>query len=254
MFASVRDAQGRVVRNIAGATAAGLQQIVWDLRLEKPDPVSLEGDGSSLFGGVPVGPLALPGEYSVQLNVRIDGISKPIGSAQNFQVKPLPLSPEITNDRVALQAFQLDTSELVRSVAGAVQASAEMRDRIAHLHGALDRTAGVTEVQAATLRTLQTRLDELDQSLLGDSSLRSRNEPVPVPIRSRINSVRNDTWHSQAPVAEVHKKSYEIAVEEFSVAVTELRSIQSDLVELESQFEGLGAPWTPGRLPQGLDK
>ena len=249
LLATVRDPAGRVVRRISGPTEAGLQQIAWDLRLEKPDPVSLTGDGSSLFGGTPVGPLALPGEYSVQLSVHRGGVVESIGAPQSFQVKALALSPEITADREALQAFQLETSALVQAVAGAVASSAEMRDRIAHLHKALERTPGASVQHTSALHSLTARLDDLDLALLGDTSLQSRNEPAPMAIRSRINSIRNDSWHSQSAVAQVHKDSYKVAAQEFSAVVQELRAIETDLALLESQLDELGAPWTPGRLP-----
>ena len=249
LIATISDSDGRVVRRIQGPTGAGLHQIAWDLRLEKPDPVSLGDDGSSLFGGTPVGPLALPGQYSVQLSVRIDGVVEPIGSAQSFRVKALELSPETTTDRAALQAFQLDTSALVRAVAGAAQFSAEIRDRISHLQDALVRTPGTTDAHSASLRALRSRLDDLDQTLLGDNSLRSRNEPAAVSISARINGIRGSSWESQAPVAQVHRSSFDIAQQEYSVVAGELRELDSELREFEARLDAIGAPWTPGRLP-----
>jgi len=249
VIATIRDTEGRIVRRISGPATAGLHQIAWDLRLEKPDPVSLEGDGSSLFGGTPVGPLALPGEYSVQLSARVDGVVEPVGSAQNFRVKALVLSPETTADRAALQAFQLDTSALVRAVAGAVSSSGEIRDRINHLQDAMMRTPGATDSHNASLRSLRSRLDDLDQALLGDVSLLSRNEPAPVSISARINSIRGSSWESQAPVAQVHRSSYEIAQREYTTVAAGLRSLEAELSELEAGLDDLGAPWTPGRLP-----
>lgn len=252
LLATVKDSAGRVVRILSGATDAGLHQIAWDLRLEKPDPVSLAGDDSSLFGGTPVGPLALPGEYSVQLSLRRNGRIEVLGAAQSFQVKSLALSPEITVDREALQAFQLETSALVKAVAGAVAASAEIRNRIAHLRSALNRTPAATQDQNAQLHGLKARLDEIDQALLGDRSLQSRNEPAPLSISARVNSIRGSSWHSQSTVASVHRDSLSIANQEFTVAVGALSAIEVDLKRLENRLDELGAPWTPGRLPRDI--
>ena len=246
---TVRDAQGEVVRRMSAPHKKGLHRVSWDLRLERPDPIVLTGEEGSLFGGEPVGPLALPGSYSVTLSKKVDGIATALGAPQNFIVKALPLSPEATDDRAALQAFQKQTSALIRATAGAGRAAAELRNRLQHLSKALERTAAENAPQRTKLAALTDRLDQFETALNGDSTIGGRNEPTPLSISARLNGIRFASWRSQAPVAAVHTQSYAIAEQEFQAALTRLRAIQRDLIQLESELERLGAPWTPGRLP-----
>ncbi len=247
---TIRNADGDVVRRITGAHGEGLHRVAWDLRHERPDPVDLGDDGSSLFGGTPVGPLAAPGEYTVQLSKRVDGVMTPLGEPQSFEVKPLGLSPEAADDRDALLAFQTETSELIRAVASASRASGEVRDRIDHLKAAIDRTPAADDSHREQIMAIEARLDEFDVMLRGDSTVTSRNEPAPWGIAARANSIRGASWRSQSPPAEVHTSAYDIAAEEFGEALSDLTAIEDDLRALEEELGEQGAPWTPGRLPQ----
>jgi len=74
----VKDAAGQLVRELSGdatkdARAAGLNTLVWDLRVPPlpptrgPQPAA--GGGGGGFGGGTNGPIVLPGSYSLSLNV-----------------------------------------------------------------------------------------------------------------------------------------------------------------------------------------
>ncbi|MEM9495914.1 MAG: glycosyl hydrolase [Pseudomonadota bacterium] len=249
VIVTVKEAAGAVVRRFEGPSKKGLHRVAWDLRYEAPDPVDLTSDGGSLFGGAPLGPLAAPGDYTVEIAKRVNGVTTPLGEAQSFTLKPLELSPETTSDPAALLAFQTQTSDLIRAVAGAGEASAEMHDRLAHLKAALDRTPGATPAMAADLKALETRLDDVDVALLGDATVAGRNEPAPLSVEARVETIRSSAWSSQAPVAGVHEDAYNIAAEEFESVLAELSAIGEGIDGLETSLGELGAPWTPGRLP-----
>jgi len=54
---------------------------------------------------------------------------------------------------------------------------------------------------------------------------------------------------TQFPVPAQYETSYDVAAEEFSAALTELRAVRDELRTIEGRLEDIGAPWTPGRLP-----
>ena len=51
-----------------------------------------------------------------------------------------------------------------------------------------------------------------------------------------------------------HRESLQIADEQFRAVQAELRSIADDLEALEAEFERLGAPWTPSRVPGAVNQ
>ena len=246
----IRDPQGEVVRRVEAPHGKGLHRIAWDMRLPAPDPARLEEPPPQLFAIPPAGPMALPGEYQAQLIARIDGQPSAVGSAQAFRLKSLENSPEITQDRPALLAFQRKTGTLLSAVTGAVRFAEQLKGRIDHLWKGLDATSSAAASDYATLGQLKQQLDSVNQALLGDRTLSGRNEPAPMSISERTLGLRGDSWRSQAPVTGLHQASYEIAAEEFGAVMAGLRSLQKDLSAFETRLGTQGTPWTPGRLPE----
>ena len=116
---TITDANGEIVRRMTGPHSAGLHRVAWNLRYEAPDPAVLSRGAPSIFGSAPMGPMVLPGTYTVTMSKRINGVVTPLGSPQNFTVKALENSPELATDRAAVLAFQRETAELSRAVSGA---------------------------------------------------------------------------------------------------------------------------------------
>jgi hypothetical protein len=251
MWLTVKDNTGAVIRRIKAPKTKGLHRVAWDLRLDAPNRVTLKTSTGYRppWASDPFGPLALPGDYSIELSVRQDGTTTVLGTPKTFTVKELRNSPEITNDRAALLAFQKKTSALSRAVDGAKGAMSEMQQRVNHLQGALDRLETSTEADKATLDALNDQLRDVRTAMFGDRTISSRNEPVPMSISRRVSSIVFGHWHSQAPATGLHKHAYEIAANEFSDALQQLRSIDAELGRFEQKMDAEAAPWTPGRLP-----
>jgi hypothetical protein len=250
VYLMVRDSDGNIVRQVAGEAEEGLHRSAWDLRLPPPDPVDLEDTGDRPYWELPpVGPLALPGEYTARLAVQIDGVLEEVGASQGFTVKSLEASPEITDDRRALQAFHLKAADMQRAVTGTVSAIAELEVRIAHIRAAIVQTPAVSEAERVVLREIAARLADISVAINGDSVVTSRNEPAPMSIASRAQALYSGLVFSQSAVAGLYKESYQIAASEFSAALASLRLLEADLGALEKSLEVKGAPWTPGRIP-----
>ena len=63
--------------------------------------------------------LLSPGDYTARLAVERDGELTEVGPSRTFRVKPLNASSEISDDRRALQAFQLNVVDVQRVTRGA---------------------------------------------------------------------------------------------------------------------------------------
>ncbi len=247
---TITDEDGAVVRRITGPAKPGLHRVAWDLRLDAPDAVKVGAAGKRPpWARAPFGPLVVPGRYTVQMAKQVDGVLETMGAPQSFTVKPLGRSPEATGDRVALLDFQKRTGALASAVEGALRFTTEMQDRVDHLKVAWTRTPGATAAQRAELRGLEAQLDDINVRLRGDRTIGSRNEPTPVSIRSRVQSIVNGHWHAQAPATGLHQDAYDVAATEFEAVLAEITALESALKALETQWQALGAPATPGRLP-----
>ena len=242
----VRDVAGNVVRRVTGPTGKGLHRVAWDLRYPTPDAVRLSPPPVSPFGNPPGGPLVLPGQYSVTLAKRVNGVVTELSDPQSFTLKALHDTPEASDDREVLLAFQQDTATLVRVVAGAIDTSAELRNRLAHLKLGADAIGSDSASIQAQIQSLEARLDDVDVALTGDRTISSRNEPAPWSIAARISQIRGWGWYTQAPTTGSNVDALAIAKTELDAALTQMRAIDAGIARAEQTLQDSGAPFTPG--------
>ncbi|MEM6486103.1 MAG: glycosyl hydrolase [Pseudomonadota bacterium] len=253
VYLMIRDAEGSLVRQVAANNKAGMHRSPWDLRLPAPGPVELEAVDRPSWAEPPKGPLALPGTYSARLAILRDGALTEVGPTESFKLKALESSPEITDDRRALQAFQVKAANLQRAVAGAVSLTRELDRRVEFLREAIVVTPAAGDEERAQLQSAYMDLAEVKIALSGDKTISGRNESAPVSISSRISGVYYAVSGIQSSIGSMLQDSYSVAVTEFSTTLPKLQQVVEDLNELEERLELKGAPWTPGRVPQWED-
>jgi len=246
----VRDAAGNIMQRINAPAGQGFHRVAWNMRYPAPDPTNLTPETDfAPWESPPKGPLALPGNYNVTLSKRVKGKLLEIAPAQSFALKPLYEGGLVTQDRQALLEFELQSAALYRAVTGADSAADEIQNRIDHLLQAATDTPSSNEAQAQSLHALNVRMQNLQVRLNGDSTISGRAEPVPMSISGRISNIVGGHWDSQSAVTGNYRDSYAIADQQFRQVLLELKTIATDLAEIETELQAEGAPWTPGRIP-----
>ena len=244
----VRNSDGDAVRWIEGPAREGLQRVSWDLRHAAPDPIDLSTPGfSPPWAGDPQGPLAAPGEYTVELMLLADGSMQSLADPQAFTVRAVPNLPGNT-DFVAVAAFQVDAAELVRRASNAGAQIGETREKLRFMRAALIQTPGADPALFGRLEELGRALDGLQTRLFGDRIRGRLNEPGEPSIFNRIGGVYFNLTSTRQMPTPTQRESMElgrVAFEEFSDDLAAL--LDGDLAQFETDLEAAGAPWTPGR-------
>ena len=238
---TVRDQEGQVVRRMAGPSGAGFHRVSWDLRYPSPRPIRSPRDGSGS------GLLAMPGNYSVQLAKRVDGLLTPLGSPQSFAAAPLDQSP-LSDAQQALRAeFQRKAARLQRAALGAREVVENTLRELDRIRAAADAsTSG--DAAATRARQLRNRLLDIRVELVGDQTVSRRNEPVPPSILDRIQRLARAYWGSTSAITGTHRRDYERAAAAFEPLLQRLRQlVEGQMPQLQQDLESVGAPWTPGR-------
>jgi len=134
---------------------------------------------------------------------------------------------------------------LSQSVAAAEKIFEDFGDRVAHLKLSLIRTTADVESLQQRVGMIESSLDEVKVSLLGDKSKTSRNEAAAWSVSQRVMRL---FWHwkSQFDVPGTYKRSLDIARQEFESVRADLEAIGTALDELEADADAIGVPWTPG--------
>jgi photosystem II stability/assembly factor-like uncharacterized protein len=246
----VSDEEGNVVRRVSGPAKAGFHRVAWDLRYPPPSPIELKEPEPDVFSPPPGGPLVVPGKYTVRVVKRIDGVETALGPAQTFNVAPLYLSIMKESDRAAVIEFQKKAASLQRTVMGASRATKEALTRIQYVRRALDEIAGPDPKLVAQVNSIDTALRDIDDQINGDPILRRANEPHPPSLLDHVNTAVNGLTTTSGPTS-THREALTFAQQQVGPLLERLRKlIEVDLASVEKQMNALGAPWTPGRIPQ----
>ena len=246
----VSDEEGNVIRRVSGPAKAGFHRVAWDLRYPPPSPIEIKEPEPDVFSQPPGGPLVVPGKYTVRVVKRIDGVDTPFGSAQTFNVVPLYLSVMQESDRAAVIDFQKKAAALQRTVMGASRATKEALTRMQYVRRALDEIAGPDPKLVAQVNSIDAALRDIDDQISGDPILRRANEPSAPSLLDRVNTAVNGLTTTSAPTA-THREALASAHQQTGPLLERLHKlIEVDLASVEKQLNVLGAPWTPGRIPQ----
>lgn len=244
----VRDAGGDPVRWIEGPAHEGLQHVNWDLRHPAPDPIDLSTPAfRPPWAGAPRGPLAAPGEYSVELMLLANGAMQSLGEPQRFMVNAVPNVPGNPNF-AAVVAFQRQAAALSRRAANAGRQIGETREKLRFMRAALIETPAADPALFARMDELGRALDGLQTRLFGDNIRGRLNEPGVPSIAGRIRRVYgNATSTRQMPTA-TQREDLHLGAQGLQSFEGDLATLlDDDLAQLEADLEVAGAPWTPGR-------
>jgi len=247
---TVRDASGAVVRRFEGPNKKGIQRATWDLRYPSSQPTDISPPKDRApWDQEPMGPLVVPGTYTVTVSKSIDGVMTEIAGPQEFQVIDLDLDTLPGSTPAESLSFEQQVAGLQRAVGGAVKVAGEVEDRLAHLRKAILDTPAATPDQLAQARRLQTEIDDIKIALVGDPTKEGRNVFTPPSIADRVYRIVRSQWTTTQGPTQTQRDAYQWAGEAFTTQLGRLDSLIANLQSLEAELELAGAPWTPGRVP-----
>jgi len=250
LFFLIEDQQGNVINRVTAINSKGFHRVQWNMRFPAPDPVSLQKPKQLPYWATePMGPMVIPGSYKATLMKRQNGDLSILSPTQNFTLKSLANSPEISSNPANVLNFKKDLAELQRVTNGSNKKLSEMDSRIKHLIKGLDLTPVANEASAQKIRQIAANLNTLKIKLRGDSTIASRQEPVPWSISQRVGNLYGGLIESQADIPRNYQESMKIAHAALSQALIEMQQLESALLEFEHSAEKNSVPWTPGRMP-----
>lgn len=249
---TVTDEAGNVVRRIKRPVSAGMHRMVWDGHYPSSQPVSLRSRGGnySPYASTPRGHRAAPGKYFVSMAISdAEGIRELVAK-QAFNVKLLDNSTLPAKDPKAVEAFSAKVSDLGRAVGGANRIRTEMGNKLRHIAEAIRLTPSADMSLLQDVKKLEAELRDINLKLNGDN-VKARLQYSTAPsISDRLGIVGYGMNSSTSDPTETMKKQYEYASKEFEPIMKSLKEVIRGVEGLEKKLEDLGAPYTPGRMPE----
>jgi photosystem II stability/assembly factor-like uncharacterized protein len=240
----ISNEQGNVVRKLKECVKSGINRITWDLTYADTNPVKKVTDKNE--SGTPV----MPGSYSVEIFMSVDGELTKIAGPQTFEAKVLQNTTLPAEDRAELVAFQKKFWEFNRAVEGVLNATRDLKEKTDLLIYAIKQTPNAPNSLMDDALKIKRETDEILQQLYRDETIATRNEPTYLSIYDRLNEIAWGMWRSTSSPTQTQRDSYKYASEEFELLLADVkRLLEVDLINLETEMEKYGAPWTPGRVP-----
>jgi uncharacterized protein YoxC len=252
----VYDEGGQAIRRVDGKAEAGFQRVAWDLRFPASRVVKHTEDSEEDFPDIAdLGPLVVPGTYSVRMFEKVGGVVTEVAGSQTFKVMTEQWASMTAADQRAQEEFLRKVARLYRALSGSLHTADELASRLKEIRAALQQTPVADKQLSAAADSLEQRNRDILRALRGDVEIAKRNDPVPSSIENRVGSIMDGERFSLAKPTQSDVESYGIAAAEFADQLAKLRTLMDvDLVKLEKDMEAAGAPWTPGRVPEWQEK
>jgi hypothetical protein len=205
------------------------------------------------FFSAPVGPFALPGQYTARLYTRVDGVLSAIAAPTTFAVVDADPAGSRRNQRTAaILASELRNAQLERSALGAGAYLNDLTGKLNFLRRAIDESPRSDSGLVRQVRAVQTRLLDLQERLNGDPTRGRRNESSPTGLLGRLQIALSQSRGTtlEAPT-EAQLAQLEIVRSALGAILTDIRQFaEGEVRAVETAAETAGIPWTAGRLPQ----
>ncbi|MBA7592225.1 hypothetical protein ES708_34403 [subsurface metagenome] len=149
--------------------------------------------------------------------------------------------------------FLKEVGELARTMQGAIRLNSELSEKIEKIVQTLHLTPKATPEMIKKAKALRKELDGINFTFNGFPAKASWEEvpPQPMPLNRRLNYLTRTHNNSTTEITQTEKDTYRILKEELPPVLEKLKRISEvDIKNLESEMEKIGAPWTPGRIPE----
>lgn len=251
---TITDEEGNVIRKLYQRPSKGMNRVTWDLRYASPYPVNLKDDkfdplASSGRGGM----MVMPGKYDVSLALYVRGEVQELAGPVEFSAVVLNNTTLPAEDRAELVAFQREVSDLTRVFEGARRQTNELMNRSRLIRQTLQQSPDAPPVLVQKVVSLESELEHILWTFNGQEAKASDEEnwPAQVPLNDRLRSLIAPHWGSTAAVTQTQRDVFAIIGEEFPPVLDKIRRINDvDMKAIETEMDRIGAPWTPGRVPE----
>ena len=242
---TITDQSGAVLRDLKGSKEAGLNRIVWDLRLNPP-ALPQEGDGSRFFGA-PRGPRVQPGVYIVKVSAGDKAASG------NVTVQEDPRIQIVEADRGKLNEAIAKAYALQKSAEAARKTMTSLKTQIASLQTSLKDNSEVPKPVNDSVQKVSDGLAAIQKKLVttpdnsGGAGPALPDEPRPLLNQINVVAFGLDNY-TAAPTADELTRIEDLSKQLKDLLAELNKFIGEDVANLNKQLRDSGLQFlNPGK-------
>ncbi|HEY9113443.1 MAG TPA: hypothetical protein VIN10_02010 [Bacteroidales bacterium] len=249
---TIKNEEGNVVRKLYSNASEGVNRITWDLRYKGAGAVRLSdnkfdptSNGGSSF-------LALPGEYTVELNLYHNGTEKLLAGPGKFTAKALNNTTLPAENRQAMVDFYKQVAHVWSVMDGISEYHDELNKQTSYIQQALQQNNQATLEMKNQAYKVKQQLEKVDFTMNGTPAKASWEEVPPeiMPLNNRLSQILEAAWESTSAPTANQKKCYDILMQDLPGVLTQLNDISNEIQQLNAQLDVIKADYTPGRIPK----
>jgi photosystem II stability/assembly factor-like uncharacterized protein len=246
---TIYDQDGNAIRKIIAKPAEGINRITWDLRYDNPFQTSEKVEKFDPFAERKGLILAMPGTYSVDMKISINGVMRKINDSIGLKAEVLNITTLPAASREELVSFQKQVSHLILNMTAAEKTASHLLTNVRQMKQTLLYIPNAPEELMASTREAELNLIDLLFEFNGREARASSEElpPGPVPLNERLNSIVYTHWTSTSGVTQTQRNNFQILSEEYPVLKNLVEKLNETVRNIQSELDKIGAPWTPGR-------
>ena len=243
---TITDSESNTIRRLTAPVSKGIHRIAWDLTFPDTAPVR-ENTNPNKNGGLPV----MPGKYFVSISKYVDGEITKMTEPAPFNVKHLDYATLPASQPEYVFEFGKKVMKLRSTVQSTNKVYSELNKKIKLIENAVMNTPGASPELLGKVRAIELELKELGIALNGNPSISNRNGSQPPSINTRLSYMMWGSISHSSDVPKIWTDTYDIIVKELKPVISRMNSIiNNDIKPIEDELQKLGAPWTPGRMPE----
>jgi photosystem II stability/assembly factor-like uncharacterized protein len=249
---TIKNAAGEIVRKINKAPSSGTNRINWDLRYTAKYPMRSSDEFDPMKTGGS-GVMATPGKYTVELSMWDDGVITSLAGPEEFNVVPLKNTTLPAQNREEMVAFMDKVMKMYGAVSGANSLNKQLIERVATIQQAIYAAPNAPTELADKARKVAQELEDIRFEFHGVDAKASWEEipPAKIPLMRRMGNLLWIHNSSTADITGTAKDQYEIIKKLLPPVVEQLKKLAEEKIPaLEAELDKIGAPWTPGRIPE----
>ncbi|WP_298238235.1 glycosyl hydrolase [uncultured Algibacter sp.] len=244
-----KDNQDNVVNKTYIKPKEGVNRFNWNLRYTLQDPIKFsKSNFYNPFASKDEGTLVLPGTYSVQMYLLLNGEAKAKGASVSFKVKALDNTTLPVKDRAEKVQFQKELASLSSKSKICMNLIKEMDNKLKYIKEAVKKSEQPLNTYGKDILNIEKTLKIIKIELLGDNVKRKLDIDQPQNPMTRLRIINGEQKYSTSAPTQTHRESYSIAKKQIDAAKQKLETLYNvTLKSLEDRLVKSGMPYTPGR-------
>jgi photosystem II stability/assembly factor-like uncharacterized protein len=238
----ITDKTGTLVRVQQFPAQKGLHQFIWDGKLNSTSAVNFRSpDPENPYDGPDASAPAPPGKYFVQIMLFHEGKTDSLSAKKEIEL----LGPSLADE-----SFNQQVSELRKVTSGIDSYLNYATEKINYYRAAIIGKPNDYAELIKRCDKLEKEMASIKTKMYGNTRLAQLEFETKPGLSGRIDGIVYNLWSTTQAPSTTYREQLELVKSELEPVYAACLAVENEIKQLDKFLDTLGAPATPGRLPE----